>query len=138
MNADGTGQSRLADGYLTPSWSPDGTQIAFSLMGNNGAPDIYVMDADGSAPTPLTYDYGLQEAIQDLKVDRDAVMGEVLDSIKSDIGYLMTQSSEEPDLSLQLTTDEHTQGLFDLLEAQKRELDDLYDEMFGIRERLGT
>jgi len=138
MNADGTGQSRLADGYLTPSWSPDGTQIAFSLMGNNGAPDIYVMDADGSAPTPLTYDYGLREAIQDLKVDRDAVMGEVLDSIKSDIEYLMTQSSEEPDLSLQLTTDEHIQGLFDLLEAQKRELDDLYEEMFGIRERLGT
>jgi len=103
-------------------------------MGNNGAPDIYVMDADGSASTPLTYDYGLKEAIQDLKVDRDAVMGKVVDSIKSDIEYLMTQSSEEPDLFLQRTADEHFQRLFYLLEAQKVELDDLYINLSGIRD----
>jgi len=136
MNADGTGQTRIADDYSTPSWSPDGTQIAFSLRGDDVTRAIYVMDADGSAQVPLVDDYGLKEAIQDLKVDRDTVVGEVLDSIKSDIEYLMTQSSEEPDLSLQRTTDEHFQVLFGLLEAQKVELAAFYDHLSDIREEL--
>jgi Tol biopolymer transport system component len=33
-----------------PAWSPDGTKIAFVRRG-----DIFVMDADGSNPTNLTY-----------------------------------------------------------------------------------
>ena len=36
-----------------PAWSPDGTQIAYSGW-PNGNGDIFVMNADGSNPTPLT------------------------------------------------------------------------------------
>jgi Tol biopolymer transport system component len=69
MNADGTGQTNLTnepawDGY--PSWSPDGTKIAFQTDrdSSNGivilanGPDlgheIYVMNSDGSGQTNLT------------------------------------------------------------------------------------
>ena len=35
-------------------WSPDGTKIAYEGGSPNGKPDIYVMNADGSAQTRLT------------------------------------------------------------------------------------
>jgi Tol biopolymer transport system component len=36
-----------------PTWSPDGTKIAF-MSARDGNPEIYVMNADGSAQTRLT------------------------------------------------------------------------------------
>ena len=49
MNADGTGQRRLAAG-LSPAWSPEGDHIVLS------ARSLHVMDSDGShvktLPTP--------------------------------------------------------------------------------------
>jgi len=50
MNADGSNQTRLTDDAGTdwyPSWSPDGTKIAFT-SDRDGNDDIYVMYADGS------------------------------------------------------------------------------------------
>ncbi|GAF96254.1 unnamed protein product, partial [marine sediment metagenome] len=38
---------------VEPSWSADGSKIAFS-SGHDGNLEIYVMDADGSNPTRLT------------------------------------------------------------------------------------
>ncbi len=68
MNADGTAQVNLTNGRADesdPAWSPDGTKIAF--VRNRS---IWVMNADGSDPTPLVpvpprqsayvYDRGLQ------------------------------------------------------------------------------
>jgi TolB protein len=59
MNANGSGQTRLtnnpwSDNY--PSWSPDGTKIAFvaDVGGGSTPQEIYVMNADGSAQTRLT------------------------------------------------------------------------------------
>jgi TolB protein len=62
MNADGSGQRRLALG-TGPLWSPDGKKIAYSRALGNGpdffAPDnwdIFVMNADGSEQRNLTRD----------------------------------------------------------------------------------
>jgi len=52
MNADGTGEARLAEGLL-PTWSPDGSRIAF-ISGDDTEWDVYVMNADGSGQTKLT------------------------------------------------------------------------------------
>jgi TolB protein len=60
MNADGSDRTVLTDtaDAATPTWSPDGTKIAFSRAsgGANGCSsgDIWVMDADGSNKTQLT------------------------------------------------------------------------------------
>ena len=56
MNADGTGQTRLtynSDIDTKPSWSPDGSRIAF-YSGRDGNTEIYVMNADGTGQTNLT------------------------------------------------------------------------------------
>jgi TolB protein len=59
MNPDGSGVVRLtndpADDW-NPSWSPDGTMIAFASnrTGTGGFYDIFVMNADGSGAVKLT------------------------------------------------------------------------------------
>lgn len=53
MNTDGSNQTLLTKG-LYPTWSPDGSHIAFrSGTGRSG--EIYVIDADGSNMRRLTY-----------------------------------------------------------------------------------
>jgi Tol biopolymer transport system component len=61
MNADGTDQVRLTNNNFQdslPSWSPDGTKIAFTSNRDGGDFEIYVMNADGSNPTRLTNSAG--------------------------------------------------------------------------------
>ncbi len=52
---DGTGSTRLTSTTTSPwpSWSPDGSRIAFTSS-RDGNDEIYVMNADGSALTRLT------------------------------------------------------------------------------------
>jgi len=50
VNADGSDLMRLTDG-MDPSWSPDGTQIAFSRWRPPWG--IYIIDADGSGERVL-------------------------------------------------------------------------------------
>ena len=58
MNADGTGQTCLTNNSLisgSPSWSPDGSKIAFTSMDSDySTAVIYVMNADGTGQTCLT------------------------------------------------------------------------------------
>ena len=59
MNADGTGAHRLStdaacSGQIGEArWSPDGSRIVYSCNANNGV-NLYVMNADGSAPLAIT------------------------------------------------------------------------------------
>jgi TolB protein len=58
MNADGSEQTNLtnneffSDDY--PSWSPDGSRIAFYTNRDEGDHEIYIMNADGSEPERIT------------------------------------------------------------------------------------
>jgi len=66
MNANGSGQTNIINDPAPPNhaddrdpaWSPDGTKIAFSRVGQSpqgeGHPNIYVMNADGSGRVNLT------------------------------------------------------------------------------------
>lgn len=58
INADGSDEVRLTFNNVldaTPSWSPDGKQIAFhSTMGGELQPQLYVMNADGSDQHAVT------------------------------------------------------------------------------------
>jgi Tol biopolymer transport system component len=60
MNTDGSERTRLTDipGYdhWPPTWSPDGTRIAFTSDGTEDNGEIYVMNSDGSSLTQLTDD----------------------------------------------------------------------------------
>ena len=56
MNADGSNQVRLTNHAASdrwPSWSPDGSKIAFYSY-RDSTDEIYVMDADGSNQVRLT------------------------------------------------------------------------------------
>src|SRR5256885_16405756 len=57
MNADGSALTQLADRSFDPRWSPTGQRIAFTST-RDGNPEIYVMNADGSAQTRLTNNPG--------------------------------------------------------------------------------
>lgn len=65
MNSDGSSQTRITYNPTIdtnrpgadedPTWSPDGRQIAFRSYRDGGI-DIYVMNADGSGVTRLTFE----------------------------------------------------------------------------------
>jgi TolB protein len=63
INVDGSGPTQLTTAYdYVPSWSPDGSRIAFARAGIDNAMAIFVMNADGSdvqrLTGPGTNDYG--------------------------------------------------------------------------------
>jgi Tol biopolymer transport system component len=74
MNADGTNQVRLTNNSVVddhPTWSPDGTKIAFVSERISGGFAIFVMNADGTNKvevTPLIFNataYPIWDALGD-------------------------------------------------------------------------
>jgi Tol biopolymer transport system component len=74
INADGTNPTRLTNNPgsdFEPTWSPDGTKIAFTSKrhSDNGGTvktnneDIYIMDADGTDPVRLTHNDGSESCL---------------------------------------------------------------------------
>ena len=60
VNPNGTGLVRLTKGYqhdAQPSWSPDGSRIAFEST-RRGDTDVYVIRPDGSSLKELTFSRG--------------------------------------------------------------------------------
>src|SRR3954452_1993496 len=53
IGPDGSGPINLGTGF-GPTWSPEGSQIAFIRSNGNGGYNIYKMNADGSGVTQLT------------------------------------------------------------------------------------
>jgi hypothetical protein len=57
VNADGTGLTNLTNTpdtmEIDPTWSPDGTRLSFTRLGETGG-DIWVMNADGGGQINLT------------------------------------------------------------------------------------
>jgi len=58
MNSDGSGRTRLTNipgnDHWPPTWSPDGTRIAFTSDGTKGKGEIHMINADGSGLRKLT------------------------------------------------------------------------------------
>ena len=90
VNADGTGLTNLTNnpGSATvgssdsqPSWSPDGTKIAFQ-SNRLGNPDIWVMNADGSGARPLTADSYAEESVPEYSPDGQRIV------FQSDRGFI--------------------------------------------------
>ena len=78
MNADGSNQvdvtnTKNADSVINfePTWSPDGTKIAFMRQTANAGEeqDIWVADANGANPTNLTHTAGISETSPEFSPD---------------------------------------------------------------------
>ncbi len=54
MNSDGSGVQALTSSGAAPAWSADGARLAFNSS-DDGNDEIYVVNADGSALTQLTF-----------------------------------------------------------------------------------
>jgi len=57
INADGTGLRELAAGEQ-PTWSPDGTRIAYVVWPWDGDADVWIINLDGTGAANLTDDLG--------------------------------------------------------------------------------
>lgn len=60
-NADGSGARRLTrsrDDETAPTWSPDGSQVAYLAGRAGGDPQIFAIDADGQNPVQITHSGG--------------------------------------------------------------------------------
>jgi Tol biopolymer transport system component len=77
-------------GDNTPSFSPDGSQLAFSRMNGQGVEDIYLMRAEGGEPRRLTFD---NRDIRDLDWTADGREIVFISDREGDIGLWRVSAS---------------------------------------------
>jgi TolB protein len=87
-----------------PSWSPDGTKIAF-VAHRDGNDEIYVMDADGENQTRLTYYAGV-DGHPCWSPDGTKIIFERWTGSNVDI-YIMESTGGEATLFIQNASDPH-------------------------------
>ena len=71
IGSDGSGLTQLTSGSVDnvyPSFSPDGTKIVFTSK-RTGTSQVYVMNADGSDQTQLTFDAQPKDQVPDWSPD---------------------------------------------------------------------
>jgi Tol biopolymer transport system component len=91
VRPDGTNLHRLTDSSdweYWPTWSPDGSQIAFPSSVDPAQHEVWVMEHDGSDPhqvTDLPADIGAQEAAWSPDGDRFVIEGQQIPSLYSDL-----------------------------------------------------
>jgi Tol biopolymer transport system component/preprotein translocase subunit YajC len=61
MRSDGTGQVRVAENAMSPSWAPDGRSLVYSSVDLNDL-QIHVVNIDGSGDRILSSSYAFQPA----------------------------------------------------------------------------
>jgi Tol biopolymer transport system component len=119
MNTDGTVQTDITNNPAAdtrPSWSPNGTQIAFASDRDGKTPpgDIYKMNADGSSPIDLSFDYGNGNAVVEnspaWSPDGTQVAETVFDLRSEDIYLLSATRASFPALFDQASVGAHDES----------------------------
>jgi TolB protein len=76
-NADGSDPVRLTSTQdvqeTWPTWSPDGTKIAYTSNAEDPFQDVWVMDADGTDQTRLTVNTGVFDAFPEWSPDGSTI-----------------------------------------------------------------
>lgn len=98
-NADGSGLVQItpadaSDQYFA-SWSRDGSKVALTSRDSDGDEEIFVMDADGSGMTQLTFDTSLDYFPRWSPDGSKIVFSSTRDSASGDI-YVMNADGSDP------------------------------------------
>ncbi|HKO26193.1 MAG TPA: hypothetical protein VJU80_01940, partial [Solirubrobacteraceae bacterium] len=103
MAANGTGRTQLTDtpqGNSDPTWSPDGTQIAFVSERDGQVPNVFIMRSDGTDVRQITHDSaGKSELAWSPKGDRIAFVRTPAGGGDREIYSINTAGSGLTDLS---------------------------------------
>jgi Tol biopolymer transport system component len=98
MDADGANRRRLAAAGCQPSWSPDGTRIAYASAAT-GNSEVWVMNADGTGAANLTVSPGTQESQPAWSPDGQRIAYVRDDASKKDVYVMNADGTGAADLS---------------------------------------